>query len=451
MIKFRTKVVVPYILEKGNIETPDTTQVIVLAKDSSQDVTRAKGTTPPTDTESGYARQATFLDTDVAAGNHALYVNLGDEDSCQFEKLGEVSTNDLVAGVLSADGTGRALFEADFFDTATLQSKIDEGAFTEGTVDALFATGAIDSDILKSGSITSDRLVNPHAYDAGAPAKGTLRVASDVVEAQTVTIGSDVYEVEVVDTDTTDDTANSDFDNTTDPLTVTGAVTSYSNITFATGKLIRIENEMLRVTAVNGDDVTFSRGVSGTTPATHADANDIIEGDGIDGGSTIAVGLVSTLTPAVFTPALVDDINNDGTENVKATSLQSGNEMLLETADSPGGTVAASADTTALAETLGGANNEWDTAALRSGRVAGSRRMSLITHTLDQTELNLGVARISFPFTVAGFLALVYDANGVLKGDLTNQITATSNRVEIDDTGATDFADTDVIHVLAWN
>ena len=65
-------------------------------------------------------------------------------------------------------------------------------------------------------------------------------------------------------------TQGGDFNNTTDPLTVTGAVAAYPDITFAVDTLVRIEAEVLKVTAVTAD-VTFDRGEEATTTAAHAD------------------------------------------------------------------------------------------------------------------------------------------------------------------------------------
>lgn len=287
--------------------------------------------------------------------------------------------------------------------------------------------------------------------DAGVPMKNVLRVAANVASAETVTVGADVYEVEIVNTDSTDNTANGDFNNTTNPLVVTGAVARYPNSALSVGRIIRVQNEMLRVTANDGANVTFARGVSATTIATHADGQDIFKGDGIAGGSTIAVGLVTTLTPAVFTPALVWDINHRGTELMKATSLQSGAEMLLESAATVGGAVAPSATATACSETLGGTNNAWASATMVSGKAAGARKVSVFTHTILQGEVDLNILRISLPFTVAGFIVNAYDTNGVFRGSLSDQITKTGNRIEYDFAGATNLVAGDKVTVFAWN
>ncbi|MES2395046.1 MAG: hypothetical protein V4549_03545 [Bacteroidota bacterium] len=287
--------------------------------------------------------------------------------------------------------------------------------------------------------------------DDGVPMKNVLRVASAVVSAQTVTIGPDVYEIEIVNTDSTDDTANGDFNNITPTITVVGAVTRYSNTTFTPGALIRIQNEILRVTDVDGDDVTFRRGASGTTTATHADGQNIYVGDGIAGGSTVAVGLVTTLTPAVFTPALAYDINTAGSLSLLATSLQSGAEMLLESADEQGGTPIASGLSITCSETLAGSNNGWANTSTVSGKDAGARKVAVLSHTVLAVEVALNALRISLPFTPVGFIAQAYDASGLFKGTLTDNLTINSNRVEYDFAGSTNLVATDKVTVFAWN
>ncbi len=78
-----------------------------------------------------------------------------------------------------------------------------------------------------------------------------------------------------VATDTTNDTADDSFNNTTSPLTVVDAVADYAAISFAVGQYLKIDNEILRVSAIVGDDVTFQRAQLGTTAAAHADGTSI--------------------------------------------------------------------------------------------------------------------------------------------------------------------------------
>ena len=348
-----------------------------------------------------------------------------------------VTTAKLNTGVLSADASGRALVATDFFN--------------EATVDDKFAAGAIDgSDRLKSASVGSDRMANPQAYDPGVASIGVLQVAANVSSAETVTIGSDVYEVEIVNTDSNDDTAGGSWNNTTDPLTVSMVVGTYASLNgaLAVGDLIRVENEIMRVTVVDGDDVTYARGVSGTTTAVHADANDIYIGDGIAGGSTIAVGLVTTLTPTAFTAAILDDINNTGTESVLAV-LSSVNEVIVVSAASAGGAVAASAATTATTETMAGVNNEWGAANLGAGRVAAAKRIAMVSRVPTQTEVDTGNMYFYFPFTVATALVQAKTTSTNALEAITPDIIISGNYVLVNNDGGTDWATTSTVTVLA--
>ena len=229
-------------------------------------------------------------------------------------------------------------------------------AITDAT-DVSAKTGTGTTVVMQtSPTITSPTIADVSSMavqsSTGRKAMNVLRVAADVISAETVTIGADVYEVEIVNTDTTDDTAGATWNNTTDPLSIVEA--TYPNVPTGVGSLIRVENEIMRVTAT-GANLTLARGQSGTTTVAHADALDIYEGNGIAGGSTIAVGLVATLTPTAFTPALVADINGRGVEAVTATQI-SVNEILIE-ADAVG------AVALACSEALTGANNGWPACA----------------------------------------------------------------------------------------
>src|SRR3990167_6231938 len=66
--------------------------------------------------------------------------------------------------------------------------------------------------------------------------------------------------------------------NTTDPLSIVAA--TYPNVPTGVGSLIRVENEIMRVTAT-GASLTLARAQSGTAAAMHANALDIFDGDGI--------------------------------------------------------------------------------------------------------------------------------------------------------------------------
>lgn len=90
---------------------------------------------------------------------------------------------------------------------------------------------------------------------------------------------------------------NAEFNNVTSPLTVVAAVTTYGLITFVVGKLFRLGTEILRVTAIAGNDVTFARAQLGTVAAAHANGVAIEEGTG-DYHVNLTTGIVTILWAA---------------------------------------------------------------------------------------------------------------------------------------------------------
>lgn len=88
------------------------------------------------------------------------------------------------------------------------------------------------------------------------------------------------YTADPLTTDTGENTESNDFNNVTSPLTVVGAVATYALITFAVGQIFKLGSEILIVTGISGNDVTFARGQLGTTNAVHANGVDILTSGG---------------------------------------------------------------------------------------------------------------------------------------------------------------------------
>lgn len=300
---------------------------------------------------------------------------------------------------------------------------------------------SVDGGVLEAGSVLDEALLHPQTYDPGRKAVNLLAVAADVVDGQKVTVGADVFEVEAVATDSTDDTDNDDFNSTDDPLTVVDAVLTYSHITFAVGKLIAIEGEILRVSVKDGNDVTFLRGQSGTTAAAHADGNDVFKGNGIAGGSTVAVGLAGTLTPADFIPALVADAEEHGAEPILFEEL--GTDGVLLEADEVG------ALTTACTETLAGAGNAFASATMFGGRAAGVRQMSVQTRVPTAVEITMGLMYFSFDFvpSVKQIAVNVTATPGVASG-WDGSFSIDGNRVVLADDGAVNWDGTETVTLV---
>lgn len=276
------------------------------------------------------------------------------------------------------------------------------------------------------------------AWDPGQIAVNSLRVASDVVSAETVTIGADVYEVEIVNTDSTDTCLAGAFTNTAQ---VSIAAASYSHLSTVLNSLIRIENEILRLIGYDGTTLTYKRGACGSTAASHADTTAIYKGDGVV-GTNIPVGLVTTLTPTAFTPALVATINNMATELVTAVQV-SVNEVLLK-ANAVGAIVIATT------ETLAGANNAWAAVAMYGGKAQAALRMNAQARVPLALDVTLGTMKFQFDFTptlVRVFVVVTATPGVALAWD--GAITIASGLVTLDNSGSTDWAVTNTIYVIA--
>lgn len=274
----------------------------------------------------------------------------------------------------------------------------------------------------------------------GVKAVNTLRLASDVVDGQAITIGGDVYEVDIINTDSGDNTAGGSFNNVTDPLTVD--MTAYVGIdaVLVAGDLIRIETEYLRVTLVAGHDYTFERGACGTTPAAHGDAVDIFISDA-PGMANIPLGFDATLTPAVASLVIPATINEMGVEPISAKRI-SNNEVLLY-ADAVG--VLATGTT----ETLAGANNAFDQATMVRGEAAGYKAMARITRVPTAQEVTLGNLHIALDFTPTWVQVDVRVTATKEAKAWTGTWAIASDVLTLTNAGGTAFAETDTIYVLA--
>lgn len=412
------------------------------------------------------------------------YKNTGTVAAPTWAAIVTITAAELAVGAMTADATGRAIFAADFFNEATLLAKVLTGAATtaaltdmipndaftdvfllakvlSGAFTSAFltdaipddaVTAAIANDIIQNGAIGSALLTNPQCYDAGCPMRQVLVASGNVVDNETVTIGADVYEFIVVNTDSTDDTQGANFNNVTNPLPLTAWDTNYPACTgLIVGDLIRVENEIMRVSAraAGAETITFTRGHSGTTIATHANGTHVyLPHSSLTAGSTQAVGVVATLTPTVWTAALTAVINALGASLVVATN-PSVNEVLIRSAATVGGTVAASATATTTTETM--TNAAWGAATMVDGKAAGVRKISVLVHLVTDDEATAGAVRLCFPFTVAGFMLQAYDANGLYLEGLTDQFVKATTFVTCDGTGGTNPAAGEFIHCIAWD
>lgn len=284
--------------------------------------------------------------------------------------------------------------------------------------------------------------LNARMIDVGTSAVNTLLLAANVADEETVVIGDDVYQVVVVNTDTTANTAGGLWNNTTNPLVLSGALASHG---MEVGDLLRVENEIVKVIGVPDEDsLVLSRGRAGTTIAAHADGADIYKAANPAGPGTLSVGMVTTLTPEVFADRLVAEINRregssnvvayDGTDCVAIRSLDSGDVNL------------------ACSETLAGSGNAWASEALHDGRHQSKKQLLFQGYIPSAAEVTLGKVILAFPVPVTlvtnvKVIDTAADANSVKAWD--GVCTVSGNFVILDNSGDTDWAANDVILVEA--
>ena len=182
------KVVVQLLQEIGSVETPDTTEVTVISKDSSGNVTQAKGATLPS-TESGYALECEFVDTDKAAGTPKLYRNVGTTSSATWDLvgIGEAIVTSALMGTVAAFGFPFNV-TVDTEQVAALAKADDGGSF------ANLAVTAAEGGYTANYQIWPDTELEDDACYFGAAAP--FGVLTFNVAATVATYGADSVEWE---------------------------------------------------------------------------------------------------------------------------------------------------------------------------------------------------------------------------------------------------------------
>ena len=285
-------------------------------------------------------------------------------------KLGQIA-----AGFLAASADGRAKIAASFFDAATALDK--------------FAAGAIADSLLAS------KLVK----DPGALANSVLRMSGVYVDGDTFTIGTDVFEIDPIATDSTDDTAGGFWNVVTSPLTVAMPAASYAVLgvggtdALTVGELVYINTEYLRVTAIVGNDVTFRRGAGGSAIAAHVNATNIMVS--AVRTAVLPVGVQADFAVATVTPILAATINEPAgavgqSADVVAASVEAGATMLV---------IAEAVGAVVLATTQVSTNGLWDNAIMRRGAAAGVKQIYRTAIVPDAEEVTAELLYVPLPFT----------------------------------------------------
>ena len=155
----------------------------------------------------------------------------------------------------------------------------------------------------------------------------------------------------------------------------------------------------------------------------------------------IRVDCNAGVTPTIASAALVAAINANTRLGLTAVAI-SVNEVLVFTNNdnAPIGV--------ACSETLAGANNAWAAGAFYGGEASGVRGLRAAQRAPNAQEVALGNMHFVFPFTVVAALVQVRNSTGASKA-WDGVTTVSGARVTLDNAGATDWAATDTVVVLA--
>lgn len=143
---------------------------------------------------------------------------------------------------------------------------------------------------------------------------------------------------------------------------------------------------------------------------------------------------------------LAAEINARTTQNITATAI-AGVGVLIEH-DDPGDFQLA------CSETLAGANNLWAAAAMSGGLGQGldSDLPKVVGRkiTVAANDVTIGMVASAFNFDIAGYIIQVRDASGNVKAWDGVAALEGTRVLTLDNSGTTDLAATDEIHVLAF-
>lgn len=318
------------------------------------------------------------------------------------------------------------------------------------------------------------------------PSMNQLRVASAVKNGETITIGSTVFEVWTGGTLTAGRTAIdlsaaptaaaaalvytfAANPTAADTVTIDGVVYTYRASVTTTANEVLIgatltDTRNNLVAAINGADgggttygsatvanprvaavatstnaVTASARAKGTNGNAIAVAEAGAQTSWAGGAVALTGGVDPTAAEAI--PAIILAVN--GVRCGLRASAGGANDILFT---SSAGTGAAVTTT----ETLAGTNNAWAAAA----SYGGTQDTSVLNGTVlaqraaNATEVALGSMRFPFNFTPLAAIATVRTAAGAFKA-FDGVLTISGNTVVVDNSGSSDWADTDLMTVLA--
>jgi hypothetical protein len=275
---------------------------------------------------------------------------------------------------------------------------------------------------------------------AGSKAYNVLALGANVADAQTIVIGNDTYEIDVIQTATGVNSSGGQLNNTAKTSVIT--VTAHGQ---SVGGLLLCQNELMRVIEVlNANTVKVKRGACGTSIATHADGQGIFKSAAGFTAGNIPVGIGAALTPIAAKAVIAGTINErlGVVKNVRAFTRADHSVVVVGTS--------AGACVYACTETLAGAGNEWRWATMGGYVEPGTGRMHREVRAPLAEEVTAGEIIVALDF-VPKFVDVKFitTATGaVVAWDGKFVIDTTNKTVTIDNSGNTDWSANETMYLI---
>lgn len=305
------------------------------------------------------------------------------------------------------------------------QNVLAVGAATKEAETITIGTAVFEIDL--GGGVSTGRYAVTLTASATAAA-GTLTFAENAVDTNTVTIGTTVYTFVAAAAAAGEVTIGADASGSIDNLIA--AINGTDGINTAHG----------RVTAAAGagDTMVITATIKGTGFNTYA-TTDTLAGASAWGAVTMAGGADPSAANSIT--AIVAAIN----ASTYATGLQAiavaGGVLVLDTTQRGG---------QSCTETLSGAGNAWLAATSYGGSsdVDQPEIPVLFTRTATAAEAAGKLLAFSLPFTPTQAVVQIRDSSGVLKA-WDGKLTLGANHALLNSDAGTDIAENDVVSLLA--
>lgn len=287
--------------------------------------------------------------------------------------------------------------------------------------------------------------------NAAELAFGILRTSGVTADAQTVTIGTDVIEIDTLATAVTPTLTVADGTATQLTLTAHGITQVEVDALKGAALPIKCETEIIHVIqVVDANTVRTKRGRSGTTAAAHTAA--AVTKAACTAGR-IALGVLSTSADD-FETALEAEINaNDRGTDTGIAGLVAAKNLTADYVVVSAKAVGNKLNGRATTETM--TNGAWDAATMSGGTAEIRRRVHTISIVPTAAQVTAGRIDIPVDMAVTGVvvgvrttatgLAVAWNGNALV----TPKSGAKPAIISIDNAGATDWSVNETITIIA--